>query len=78
MHTGSCLRFYVNFQRRMIDEKRMIDENSRLLALAERCREIAQTTNDSEAVATLLCLARSYEAKADQLPQEHGGRSGRR
>jgi hypothetical protein len=56
----------------------MIDENSRLLALAERCREIAQTTNDSEAVATLLCLARSYEAKADQLPQEHGGRSGRR
>jgi hypothetical protein len=48
----------------------MIDESSRLLEQAKRCREIAQTTNDSEAVAMLLCLARSYEAKANQLPQE--------
>jgi hypothetical protein len=45
----------------------MIDEKSRLLEQAERCRQIAQSTNDAETVAMLLCLARSYEAKAARL-----------
>jgi len=45
----------------------MTQEKSRLLEQAERCRQIAQATNDPEATAMLLCLARSYEAKATQL-----------
>ena len=55
------VRTRVSFQRRMIDEK------SRLLEQAERCRLIAQSTTRPETVAMLLCLARSYEAKAAQL-----------
>jgi hypothetical protein len=45
----------------------MTEEKSRLLEQAERCRRIAQATNDPETTAMLLCLARSYEAKATQL-----------
>lgn len=49
----------------------MPDEKRRLLEQAERCRRIAQSTTDAETVAMLLCLARSYEAKAAQLPSPH-------
>src|SRR5579883_1349302 len=67
-HAGPRLSFSEaasNVQRRMPDEKR------RLLEQAERCRRIAQSTTDAETVAMLLCLARSYEAKAAQLPSPH-------
>jgi len=52
----------------------MIDEKHRLLEQAERCRRIAHSTTDSETVAMLLSLARSYEAKAAQLTEPKSGR----
>jgi hypothetical protein len=70
LHAGPRLLLaYVNhFSAEMIDEKQ------RLLEQAERCRRIAQSTCDPETVAMLLCLARSYEAKAAQLIEPHSRR----
>jgi hypothetical protein len=45
----------------------MPDEKRRLVEQAKRCREIAQSTNDAETIEMLLCLAKSYEAKAARL-----------
>jgi len=45
----------------------MNDEKCRFLKKAERCRRIAGSINDAEAIARLIKLAEEYEARAAEL-----------